>query len=131
MQWRILKRFNNTKKNFYIAPQDFDDFDEIFAGNFEQEIEEIVTQSIGSILMAVGDAMTSEEQNNSEQRVNTFDERISTLGEELELEVGSKVNNIESKAEEFCRQLKRLDKLESKLNSSIKELNDFDLIQAY
>lgn len=130
LQWRLRKRFNHSDKNFYIAPQDFDDFDEIFAGEFEQEIEAIVTQSIGSILMAVGDAMTNEEQNSSEQRVNTFDQRMSSLGEELEVEIGSKVSNIELKAEEFCNQLKKLDKLEDKLAASIAELETFDLIRA-
>jgi len=129
LQWRLRSRFNHSDKNFYIAPQDFDDFDEIFAGEFEHEIEEIVTESIGTILMAVGEAMTNEEQESSEQRVNTFGERMSTMGEELELEISSKADAIATKADLFCHQLKKLDKIETQLTEIIPQLSDFNLIQ--
>jgi len=130
LHWRIRKRFNQTDNNFYIAPQDFDDFDEIFAGEFESEIEAIVSESIGTILTAVGDAMSNKDQQNSEQRVNTFDERLSSMGKELELEIGSKANAIESKADLFCQQLKVLDNIETQLTQTVTALQEFDLIQA-
>jgi len=130
LQWRIRKRFNQTDNNFYIASQDFDDFDEIFAGEFENEIEAIVSESIGTILTAVGDAMANKDQENSEKRVNTFDDRLSSMGNELELEIGSKANAIESKAELFCQQLKLLNNIETQLIQTITQLKGFDLIQS-
>ena len=130
LQWRIRKRFNQTDNNFYIAAQDFDDFDEIFAGEFENEIEAIVSDSIGTILTAVGGAITNKDQENSEQRVDTFDERLSSMGKELELEIGSKANAIESKTKLFCKKLKILNNIETKLMQTVIELKDFDLIQA-
>ena len=54
LQWRLRKRFNHSDQNYYIAPQDFAAFEDIFAGQFEHEIESIVTESIGTILMAFG-----------------------------------------------------------------------------
>jgi len=129
LQWRIRKRFNQTDNNFYIASQDFDDFDEIFAGEFESEIEAIVSESIGTILTAVGDAMANNDQENSEQRVDTFDDRLSSMGKELKLEIGSKANAIESKTELFCQQLKLLNNIETQLIQTIPQLTDFDLIQ--
>jgi len=132
LQWRLRKRFNHSDNNYYIASQDFDDFDEIFAGQFENEIEAIVSDSIGTILMAVGEAMANknEEQESSEQRVNTFDQKFSSIGEELELKIGSKANAIETKTSEICLQLKKLSKIEHQLMQSISALNNFELIQA-
>jgi len=129
MQYRLRERFNHSDTNYYIASQDFDDFDEIFAGAFEQEIESIVTESIGTILMAVGEAMTTNEESNSEQRVETFDQRIKGMEKDLHLEIEPRAQEIELKAAQFCKNLKKLDQLESKLQKSIRQLNEFDLIQ--
>lgn len=129
MQYRLRERFNHSDTNYYIASQDFDDFDEIFAGAFEQEIESIVTESIGTILMAVGEAMTTNEESNSEQRVETFDQRIRGMEKDLQLEIDPRGREIEIKAAQFCKSLKKLDQLESELQRSITQLSEFDLIQ--
>jgi hypothetical protein len=134
LQWRLRNRFNHSDQNYYIAPQDFEDFDEIFAGEFEQEIESIVTESIGSILMAVGEAVTHQATNNneanSEQRTHTFDERMENMGKDLKLEINEKTLALESKAALFCNNLIELDHLENELQFSIPELSDFNLIEA-
>jgi len=129
MQYRLRERFNHSDTNYYIASQDFDDFEEIFAGAFEQEIESIVTESIGTILMAVGEAMTTNEESNSEQRVETFDQRIKGMEKDLHLEIEPRAQEIELKAAQFCKNLKKLDQLEGKLQNSIRQLNEFDLIR--
>ncbi len=128
MQMRLRKRFNHSDKSYYIAPQDFDEFDEIFAGEFEHEIQEIVSESIGTILLAVGEAMTNRDEENIEQRVNTFDERIETMGQELTLEIGDKASRLEAKAEQFCQSLSLLDRVETEMQLTIPELNEFNLI---
>jgi len=97
LQWRLRQRFNQSAKNFYIAPQDFDDFDEIFGGQFEQEIESIITGSIGTILAAVGEAVTNTDEENTESRVVPFDNKMTTIGDELAQDMNEKVSYIESK----------------------------------
>ncbi|MEW6983042.1 YggN family protein [Colwelliaceae bacterium 6471] len=129
LQMRLRKRFNHSDKSYYIAPQDFDDFDQIFAGQFEQEIEEIVSESIGTILVAVGEAMSNHDEENVEQRVDTFDERMENMGKNLQLEVSSKADALESKAEKFCQGLIALDQIETNMKQQIPELSDFDLIK--
>ncbi len=131
LKWRIRTRFNQSANNYYIAPQDFDDFDDIFTGEFEQEIEEIISDSIGTILLAVGEAMISDDDNNngSEQRLSTFDDRMETIGKDLELEISASANALGKKAEQFCLKLSELDKIESKIHSSIKQLKQFNLIE--
>lgn len=129
MQWRLRKRFNHSDQNYYIASQDFDDFDEIFAGEFEQDIEEIVSESIGTILLAVGEAMTSRDEENGEKRVDTFDERMENMGKDLKLEIGSRANELEKKVEKFCSNLKKLDQIESEMQNNIIQLSQFNLIE--
>jgi hypothetical protein len=129
LQDRLHKRFNHSDKSYYIAPQDFDDFDELFAGEFEQEIEEIISTSIGSILMAVGEAMTNREEENSERRVDTFDERMESMGKELKLQISNEANVLESKAQKFCHSLIELNKIEDKMQQTIPELSSFNLIE--
>jgi len=128
MQNRLRLRFNHSSDSFYIAPQDFDEFDEIFAGQFEQEIEEIVTQSIGTLLSVVGEAMANKDEENIEQRLDAFDQRMDHMGEELELEIGSKANQLENKAQEFCQNLMALNEIENQLQLAIPALASFDLI---
>ncbi|MBA6262696.1 MAG: DUF2884 family protein [Colwellia sp.] len=129
MQYRLRERFNHSDTNYYIASQDFADFDEIFAGAFEQEIESIVTESIGTILMAVGEAMATNEESSSEQRVEAFDQRIKGMEKDLQLEIEPRAQEVQLKAAQFCKSLKKLDQLESKLQQSITALGEFDLIQ--
>ena len=127
---RLRKRFNHSDQSYYIAPQDFNDFDEIFAGQFEQEIEEIISSSLGSILVAVGEAMTASEDQNSEARVDTFDDRIASLSQNLEFEVGDKAKALESRAAMFCDKLLELDKLEDNIQMNIPQLANFNLIDS-
>ncbi len=133
LKWRIRTRFNQSANNYYIAPQDFDDFDDIFTGEFEQEIEEIISDSIGTILLAVGEAMINDSDNenprNAEQRISTFDERIESLGKDLELEISASAKVLENKAEQFCLQMSELNKTESKMHQAINQLKKFNLIE--
>jgi hypothetical protein len=132
LKWRIRTRFNQSANNYYIAPQDFDDFDDIFTGEFEQEIEEIISDSIGTILLAVGEAMISDgDQNNgTEQRLSTFDDRMETIGKDLELEISASANALEQKAKQFCLKLSELDEIENKIQLSITPLKEFNLIES-
>ena len=134
IKWSIRKRFNHSDQNYYLAPQDFNNFDELFTGEFEQEIEEIVSESIGTILMAVGEAMINTKNENNqqsiEQRILPFDERMETMAKDLKLEIGSRANALEAKAEQFCQGLIKLNEIETEMQLNIAPLKDFNLIEA-
>lgn len=128
LHWRMRRRFNHSDDSYYIAPQDFNDFDEIFAGEFEQEIKEIVASSVGTILVAVGKAMTAQEEGQLEERMANFDQHLSELGEEIEFDISEKTKVIEKKANNFCKKLIKLDKQETVLHEYIPQLATYNLI---
>lgn len=132
LKWRIRTRFNQSANNYYIAPQDFDDFDDIFTGEFEQDIEEIIADSIGTILLTVGEAIISDANNaepsNAEQRISTFDQRMESMGKDLELQISASAKTLEKKAQQFCVHMATLNHIESEMHQSIKPLTPFNLI---
>ena len=128
LHWRMRRRFNHSDDSYYVAPQDFNDFDEIFAGEFEQEIKEIVSASVGTILLAVGNAMTAQEEGEMEDRMANFDQHLSELGEEIALDISEKTKVIETKASQFCTKLIELDDRETQLQQQIPELLPYNLI---
>lgn len=129
MKWRLRTRFNHSDESYYIAPQDFDDFEQIFAGEFESEIESIVSDSVGTILVAVGEAMTHKEEQSPEQRVETFDQRIETMGSDIKLDISKQATALEAKAAKLCASLIKLDDIENKLQLEIPALAAFNLIE--
>jgi hypothetical protein len=133
LKFRIRARFNQSANNYYIAPQDFNDFDQMFAGEFEQEIEEIVSDSIGTILKAVGQSMLTEhntgEPGSEEQRISIYDDRLTSFGKGLHLDVTQRAKALEEKVSLFCVQLTALDKMEHKLQKSIPELLKYNIIK--
>jgi hypothetical protein len=129
MKWRLRTRFNHSDESYYIAPQDFDDFEQIFAGEFEREIESIVSDSVGTILVAVGEAMTHREEQSREQRVETFDQRIETMGDDIKLDISKQATALEVKAAKICASLIKLDDIENKLQLEMPALAAFNLIE--
>ncbi|MBA6292176.1 YggN family protein [Colwellia sp. MB3u-70] len=128
MKSRLRTRFNHSDESYYIAPQDFDDFDEIFTGEFKKEIETIVTNSVGNILVAVGEAITHKEKQSTEQRIETFDQRIESLGNDIKIDISNQANTLENKAAIICASLLKLDQIENKLQLEIPALAEFNLI---
>jgi len=128
MKSRLRTRFNHSDESYYIAPQDFDDFDEIFAGEFKKEIETIVTNSVGNILVAVGEAITHKEKQSTEQRIETFDQRIESMGNDIKIDISNQANTLENKAAIICASLLKLDQIENKLQLEIPALAEFNLI---
>jgi len=132
LKWRTRARFNHSANNYYIAPQDFTDLDGIFAGQFEQEIEEIITTSIGTILTAVGESILSDNNHNeygSEERITTIDERFSNISKGLELDISKRAKALDKKATKFCLKLNELDKIEAQLQQAIPALKSYNLIK--
>jgi len=132
LKWRTRTRFNQSADNYYIAPQDFTDLDGLLAGQFEQEMEEIISTSIGTIMTAVERSIltdNTDEEYKLEERVVAFDHRLTHLSKELDFEVSERTKALNKKASLFCEKLHELNKIEGQLQAIIIELKDYDLIK--
>ncbi|MCP4991906.1 MAG: YggN family protein [Colwellia sp.] len=133
LKWRIRARFNQSANNYYIAPQDLNDFDEMFTGEFEQEIEAMISTSIGSILEAVGESIltdSDESEYGSEARITTFDDRLTSISKGLEIEVSERAKALDKKVALYCQKLANLDAIEAQLHQAIPTLKDYNLIDS-
>lgn len=89
------------------------DFDQ----RIESAVEKAVLNSMGSILMAMGQQMVSAE--GDEQ---SFETRMENFGETIEHEMTTRSEKIEEKAQALCINVAKLDALEEKLKAEIKPL---------
>ncbi len=124
---KVHTRFNNDDGSYFLAQQNFDEFDSFMEDELEAEIEDLVSESIGDILIAVGSAINNEE-GDFEQRMEAFGKRMERMGDDIELAVEGQAEQLEAQAEQLCANLKELDQLEMQLTDSVAELSRFDLI---
>lgn len=120
--------------NFYaqdgsirIQSEQFED-GEVFGNQweheFEQAIEELVTESIGRLMVAVGTELIF-----SGGDMDAFEQRMERFGRDIEDKVEYQSAAIEAKAEAFCATLASIDYAENKLQQSVTELADLDVLQ--
>ncbi len=129
LKWRIRARFNQSANNYFIAPQYFNDFDKIFVGELEQEIE----KSVGTIFKVFGKSILNDAENSerdpTDNLISIFNEQIEGMSEELKEEVDQRFKSLEKKTSVFCHQLLELDEIENNLQGAIKQLNQYNLIK--
>lgn len=114
--------------NTYLYGSRLENIDQAFGPEFEQAIEEAVTQSMGSIMMLVGKAMTSGE-GNFEQRMEAFGAKMEKFGENLEAKMDIKAAALEQRGDALCAQVTELDALETRIQQQIPAMQQYDLFQ--
>lgn len=121
----IIKRDGS---DMYVYGSRLENLDQAFGEEFEQAIEEAVTQSMGSIFMLIGKAMASGE-GTFEQRMEAFGERMERFGEDLEARMQSKSAQLEQRGEAMCGNLQQLDALETQIQQLLPQMKKYDLIE--
>ena len=111
---------------FYIDHHGIESGD-FFGQEFEERIESVVENavmnSMGSILVAVGQEMMF-----SGGDSEAFETRMESFAERIEHEMEARGHELEEKAEQLCEKAVHIDELEEQLKQSIEEINDFNLI---
>lgn len=113
-------------KEIYFDEDGFsgeDFFDEGFEQRIESAVESTVQNSIGSLLIAVGQQMLF-----SGEDMSAFEARMEDFGEKMEQEMESRGEEIEKRGAELCQSVVAIDALEDQLTSEIAELADFNLL---
>lgn len=102
--------------------------EEMFGDEFEERIETVmedaIQNSIGTLLIAVGQEMLF-----SGGDMDAFETRMENFGEQIEHEMESRAESLEQSAEKLCKSLESIDELENQMVESIDELSDFDLLR--
>ncbi|MBU2893233.1 YggN family protein [Colwellia sp. D2M02] len=103
------------------------DNDELQADEFESKIESAVersiTNSMGVILIALGQEMLS-----ANGEGENFETRMEKFGETIEVEMESRTEAIEAKAQELCHAIAKVDVIEEQLKSSIDALSNINVV---
>jgi len=115
-------------KEFYIDENGFSGeefFGEDFEKRMENAIEETVKNSMGSLMIAVGQEMLFAGGN-----MDAFETRMESFGQKIEHEMEARGEQIEISAEALCNSTIAIDALEEQLKSNIVELESFDILTA-
>ena len=107
---------------YSISVTAFDSVGGAFDEEFDEEIEDAVMASLGSVFVEIGKALMSPEADFGES-MEAFGERMDVMGEELE----AMTEGLEGTAEELCKGMKKVEKLEKKVMKEIPELADYQL----
>lgn len=124
---KINDNISQSGDEFTIGPDSFNNIEDAFDEEFEQQIEKVAMNSMGSIFSLIGEAMTSGD-GNFEQRMEAFGEKMEKMGENLEASMEAQGELLEAQAEQLCKQLKDIDELESELQQQVPQFADMELI---
>ncbi len=123
---RVSKIAYQDGSEFYLGATD-STIDDAFDEGFEQEIEDAVKSSIGSIMISLGGQLISSEGGSFDEKIASFEQKMEQMGKDIESQVEAKAQKLEHKAEAMCADFKVLAALETKVRKVIPELSEFPL----
>ncbi|UJF23114.1 YggN family protein [Shewanella sp. OMA3-2] len=101
--------------------------EQTFNDEFEQEMENIVSNSIGSLMMSMGSQIMSSEGGTFEQKMNAFAAKMDNVGKDIELQMESQSKALEGRADKVCGDFEKLMVLENQLRKDIPQLAPYKL----
>ncbi|MDG1751588.1 MAG: DUF2884 family protein [Thalassotalea sp.] len=123
----VDQRFD-SEKEFYID-ENGELEDDFFGEDFEQRIETVVEEtiqnSLGSLLIAVGQEMLF-----AGGDMDAFETRMESFGERIERDIEVRAEKLEKRGESLCHAVYKIDGIETQLSQSISELSGFNVITA-
>ena len=117
--------FYDENGQIRVSSEDFKDdgwFADSWEDRFESQVEEIVAQSTGRLLIALGTQMLS-----SDGDMDDFADRMENWEDDFEQRVEAKASAIEARADALCEVLQKADYAESKMQKHIAGLEQLDM----
>lgn len=111
---------------FFIGSTDAS-LEETFNDEFEQEMENIISNSIGSLMMSMGSQIMSSEGGSFEEKMNTFAAKMENVGKDIETQMESQSQALEVRADKVCSDFEQLMVLENQLRKEIPQLAPYPL----
>ncbi|MEP4890374.1 MAG: YggN family protein [Aliiglaciecola sp.] len=91
--------------------------------DFEDTVEEVVTASIGHLMIALGTELIF-----GDGDTDDFSQRMDNFGQDIEQKIEARAGNLEQKADAFCMSLAKIDIVENNLQNSMQALSGLNLI---
>ncbi|WP_448566344.1 DUF2884 family protein [Thalassotalea ganghwensis] len=113
-------------KTITINEEGFDGeqfFGEDFEKRIETMVESTIQNSMGSLLIAVGQELLFAGGN-----MDAFETRMENFGEQIEYEMETRAKELEKRGEAICQSVLKIDELEEQLKGSIEALSDTDVL---
>lgn len=111
---------------FVMGQQSFQKFGKNFESQFDEQIsaavESAVSQSMGSILMAIGSQMM-----NSDDDMQDFEQRMENMGATIEAKVEQQAERLEKRADTLCSNFAAISEQEQQLVELLPALKDYSL----
>lgn len=127
LKFRFKRKFDHSDNIFYIAPQSLDELDDFFEDELTHEVNDIITDSLGAMLLALGEAINRE--NEFEGEHTDFGEKMEQLSAEIEQQLSEKSGKLQEHAHKFCESLRNVDRIETQLQQRVPELREYDVVK--
>ncbi|MGS0673536.1 YggN family protein [Shewanella sp. 0m-4] len=114
---------------FYLGSTE-SSLEDAFGEEFEQEMEELVQNSLGSMMMTLGAQMMSGDGDSFEQKMDSFSQKMETIGDDIEMQMEQQAADLEARGEKLCERFKTLVVLEQQLRDEIPELASYPLVES-
>ncbi|WP_350432797.1 YggN family protein [Shewanella sp. H8] len=126
IQKRIDTMAYQQGDKFYLGSTD-SSIEHAFNEEFEQEIEQMVTNSMGSLMMTLGSQIMSSEGGSFEEKMNAFSVKMDNVGKDIEQQLESQSQGLELRANKICDNFEGLLVLENQVRQAIPELAPYTL----
>ncbi|MCG9711297.1 YggN family protein [Shewanella insulae] len=114
---------------FYLGATE-SSIEDTFGKEFEQEMEQLVQSSIGSMMMTLGSEMMKGDGESFEEKMNAFSAKMDKVGDDIEAQIEQQATDLEARADKLCDNFQQLAALESQMRSEVPALRDYPLVSA-
>ncbi len=127
LQERIEEVAYQNGDKFYLGATE-SSLESAFGEEFEKEMEQLVQNSIGTMMMSLGSQMMSGDGDSFEAKMDAFSVKMDSIGEDIELQMEEQAQDLEARGEKLCQNFKSLVELEKKLQTQVPELANYSLV---
>lgn len=113
---------------FYLGSTE-SSLEDTFGKEFEQEMEQLVQSSIGSLMMTLGSEMMNGEGDSFEQKMEAFSAKMDNVSKDIEVQIEQQAADLEERADKLCDNFQQLVVLESQLRQEIPQLDKYPLMK--
>jgi len=128
LQDRIQSMAHQHGDTFYLGSTKSLDY--VFDDEFEQEVEQLVQSSMGTMMLAFGSELLSADGDSFQAKIDAFSAKMETIGDDIELQMNEQAQELEARGEVVCENFRSLALLEKKLRVQVPQLEGYPLVSA-